>query len=175
MEDYLNYIKSLISEDYLKNADLELRNNSAGVDSFVISSPATIYRQEVNNVLFARIKTTGKQPYISFKSKYKYLFDKISLSTYEIKSDVGFFRIALDDFLSNNLFDKEYLHNDLSNALNAIFIDSLSFPAFGCCSYYIKCSDNKKCIHDDQLYATACMYRKNLENNRIFYGKNKNV
>lgn len=44
---------------------------------------------------------------------------------------------------------------------------------FGCCSRYEKCSDNKKCIHPNKLYAKACQYRENLEAGRIFYGKNR--
>lgn len=46
---------------------------------------------------------------------------------------------------------------------------------FGCCSQFVKCSDAKRCLHANKLYATACQYRHNLENGRIFYGKNKNI
>lgn len=46
---------------------------------------------------------------------------------------------------------------------------------FGCCGYYVECSDAKQCIHPDKLFARACAYRRNLENGRIFYGKNKNI
>lgn len=47
--------------------------------------------------------------------------------------------------------------------------------SFGCCSLFEECSDAKRCIHPNRLYSTACAYRHNLENNRIFYGKNRNV
>ncbi len=50
-----------------------------------------------------------------------------------------------------------------------------SAGTFGCCDRYIACSDAKKCIHPNRLYSTACAYRRNLENGRIFYGKNCNV
>lgn len=43
---------------------------------------------------------------------------------------------------------------------------------FGCCSRYMECSDRKKCIHPDIKEAQGCMYKVNLENGRIFYGKN---
>lgn len=47
---------------------------------------------------------------------------------------------------------------------------------FGCCSKYNVCSDNKKCVHTNKFYASrCCWYYNNLENNRIFYGKNKNA
>ena len=45
---------------------------------------------------------------------------------------------------------------------------------FGCCSLFEKCSDAKKCLHVNKLYSNACMYRKNLEQGRIFYGRNRN-
>lgn len=40
---------------------------------------------------------------------------------------------------------------------------------FACCSRYEACSEAKKCIHPNLLYAKACQYRKNLEEGRIFY------
>lgn len=45
---------------------------------------------------------------------------------------------------------------------------------FGCCSAFEKCSDAKRCVHKNKLYAKACMYRDNLDQGRIFYGKNRN-
>lgn len=47
--------------------------------------------------------------------------------------------------------------------------------SFGCCDQFIECSDAKKCVHENKLYATACIYRRNLESGRIFYGKNRNI
>lgn len=47
--------------------------------------------------------------------------------------------------------------------------------SFGCCHRFKECSDAKKCLHPNKLYATACMYRNHLDAGRIFYGKNKNV
>lgn len=45
---------------------------------------------------------------------------------------------------------------------------------FSCCSLYKKCSEAKCCLHENQFYAKGCFYRDNLENGRIFYGKNAN-
>lgn len=50
-----------------------------------------------------------------------------------------------------------------------------SADSFACCSQFIKCSDEKKCVHENRLYSTACIYRRNLESGRIFYGKNRNI
>lgn len=46
---------------------------------------------------------------------------------------------------------------------------------FGCCSSFEKCSDAKKCVHENKLYSKACIYRGNLDQGRIFYGKNRNI
>ncbi len=46
---------------------------------------------------------------------------------------------------------------------------------FGCCSKFVQCSDARKCLHENKLYSKACMYRDNLDQGRIFYGKNRNI
>ena len=46
---------------------------------------------------------------------------------------------------------------------------------FGCCNSFIKCSDARRCTHPNHLFALGCMYRKNLEAGRIFYGANPTV
>lgn len=47
--------------------------------------------------------------------------------------------------------------------------------AFGCCHRYVECSDSLRCIHPDRIRSMSCLYRKNLESGRIFYGKNKTI
>ena len=46
---------------------------------------------------------------------------------------------------------------------------------FACCSHFNECSDAKKCVHENKLYACACYYKANLDAGRIFYGKNRNI
>lgn len=46
---------------------------------------------------------------------------------------------------------------------------------FGCCSLMEECSDAMRCLHVNKLYSKSCMYRENMENGRIFYGKNRNI
>ena len=140
--------------------------------SINISLPYTVYRENVSDSLFARLKTEKEVKYISFKEKYKNRFENHGILTYGIKSEPDFFRIPLDEFSKI-----EELKNDpdFIQLIEDIFLDALTFEPFGCCHKYVECSDAKKCLHDDLIYATACMYRKNLEQGRIFYGKNKNI
>ena len=46
---------------------------------------------------------------------------------------------------------------------------------YGCCHLYEKCSDARKCISKNKIYATVCAYKKNLDKGRIFYGRNRNI
>lgn len=167
---YLNLLKSVISPENLSAADLYLRKNISGVDSFIIHVPATSYHEEIDNILFAKIKTTGKVKYINFRKKYDFNFKQLDIQTKDIMSDQDFIRIDLDLFFS----EKTLSNPGVIKLLNWIFIDTMSFPIFGCCSRYNECSNARKCIHPDQMYATACDYRKNLESGKIFYGKRKN-
>ena len=73
-------------------------------------------------------------------------------------------------------FVKLKITNDrLSEFFNNVIDETIKnyFPShnFGCCSKFNICSDLKHCIHKDLFYAKGCMYRKNLEQGIIFYGK----
>ena len=59
----------------------------------------------------------------------------------------------------------QYIKENLRYRINS----HESSNTFSCCSKYKECSDKKKCIHINQLYAKGCQYRNNLENGRIFY------
>lgn len=62
-----------------------------------------------------------------------------------------------------------------ANTMHAYMNYTSKESAFGCCDCFIKCSDVKKCIHENKLFSRACMYRRNLEAGKIFYGKNKTI
>lgn len=52
---------------------------------------------------------------------------------------------------------------------------NLNTESFGCCNDFIRCSDALQCLHEEDRFYNNCMYRKNLEAGRVFYGKNKNI
>ena len=166
--NYLTYLKQFINADYLNNTLLSVNKNKGGYDSITVSSPGNTYRNAVSN-LFAKIKIGGKNPYIAFLAKFLSDFNALGYTVKTVKSDSSFFRIGLNDFFGKDLTDEE--KSKLSAVINRIFLDSLSFSSFGCCSKYKECSTSKKCLHSDQLYATACMYRKHLEGGNAFYSK----
>ncbi len=79
----------------------------------------------------------------------------------EIGSSLSSFRIqptAVDEivgFIASAC--RLRIHNYKSNA------------SFGCCGRFKECSEVKKCIHSNLLYATGCSYRKNIEKGKVFY------
>ena len=119
-----------------------------------------------SNTLF-RISFRGKQNYISIPYKYEYLVPK-DVEYKKLKNEQTYFSIMLSD-------ENELLKH--SQLLVLILKETLfSFPTeFGCCSRYNECSDAKKCVNPNPEMAIKCMYRKNLKNGKIFYGKNRNI
>lgn len=167
MNSYLDKILYLLYQydDSFKQINLTQIKNTSGYDTIVISSDMTAYRPKVEGALFARIKETGKNPYISFKSRYRYWFDDRTIPTYSTKSEADFIRLSPLDFMSvMNQYGA-----DFGKLAAKICLDSMSFPRFGCCSRYELCSAAGKCLHDDLLYSSACEYRRNLEAGKVFY------
>lgn len=166
----LESIVGSLHPEYFNLCDMKIINNIGTYNSIVVNAPGTIYRnKDIVNLLFARLKTKGKKPYISFNKNYSYLFSNKGVSYYEVKSDEDFFRIDLNDFVS--LIDKHY---EFSYIMQNIFNNLFALNNFGCCDLYLECSNEKKCIHPDLIYAIACFYRKNLSAGKIFYGENRN-
>lgn len=107
--------------------------------------------------------------------------DKLKIELRNLK-DIIDFEIPSDAILNENAkwvkISKDsdnlisYLVNLVKDALDNY---TSKVGSFACCARYEECSDAKRCTHPNQLYSTACAYRKNLENGKIFYGKNKNI
>lgn len=79
------------------------------------------------------------------------------------------------NFIKYEYNDKNLLISALTETIIAFVNEYTPSEQFGCCHRYIECSNAKKCIAPDKLHAKRCQYRKNLENGRIFYGKNANT
>ncbi len=168
-EDILLKIVKLIPDYLMEGVKVGVAINKSDYNSITIQTKPSPYCMQQKEFLFARVKTTGTNQYVSFSAKFKMLFDNISVPYSQIKSAPDFVRIKLSDF-------DEFIKNQLaSDILQKIYMDAFSFDPFGCCSRYLECSYLKKCVHPDIVYATACQYRKNLESGKIFYGINKNV
>lgn len=164
-------ISSMIKPEFLKSAPLEFQENKSSYNSVIIKPQNNVYRNlDFTSLVFCRIKTTGKENYIGFNLKFRYLFEKLGIPCKSDGKKSTFFRVPIDI-----LYPLSPYRDSLSAVLNEIFVALFSFAPFGCCSKYVQCSDEKNCLHEDVIYSSVCMYRKNLENGRIFYGKNCNI
>lgn len=100
--------------------------------------------------------------------EYKSIYDE-KFPDYKIEHiNNGLSRIIVKDF--NDVLGLASIISVIAEAEIVIASES-----FGCCGRYEACSDAKKCIHPDPIMAAACAYKKNLEQGRIFYGKNRNI
>lgn len=119
------------------------------------------------NVAIIRIKSKKKEPTLELKIE--------DLKFYGLKDQV---KLKTSDLLwATASFNNEILTKILGN-INKVFERcylSEAVEPFGCCSRYEECSDKKTCIHPDIKLASGCYYKTNLEDGRIFYGKNRNI
>ena len=107
-----------------------------------------------------------RDQYIAVKQRYEHLF-KNPLRLSNIKSKPEWIRYSITT---------EYDLDEISNVILYIYDDCKpSGPMFGCCSRFNACSDEKKCIHPDKVYAKNCWYQENLKQGKIFYGINRNI
>lgn len=119
----------------------------------------------------AVIKTTQKVQRLLIKNalyaKVDFDFTTVlpSAKIVELKSEPLY--TVIETQLEDDLTDciKPYLDRAIQ--------DYKPSKSFACCSRYVECSDAKKCLHPQQIYAKQCWYRENLEKGNIFYGKNK--
>lgn len=166
-------IVSSINPDFLKFAPLILRENKSSYCSVLIVPENNPYRNlTINDVsmVFCRIKATAKTRFVAFNKKYQHHFESVGIPCIPEKGASNFFRMDLEVFAPLSPF-----YNALPKILNEIFISCFSFTPFGCCSKYEDCSNAKHCLHEDQVYSMVCVYRKNLDSGRIFYGTNRNI
>lgn len=144
------------------------------------------------------------QEWISDKEQNGKFIDVVQNKTYIAIKAKNLLAVKIDPKKSGirieyrSTYDEKFLGHEVShleNNYSRIIVDSFSdvlalapilaaiaeaevviaSDSFGCCSRYEACSDAKKCIHPNPIFSAACMYKKNLEQGKIFYGKNKNI
>lgn len=112
------------------------------------------------------IKFIGeKKKYIEIKPSLVKYFTELGYSIEYRKSAASWPRMSLDtthDFAKNPEF------------CTKIYDYFLCENGFDCCSAYEQCSDAKRCIRTDLMFAGQCTYRQKLKQGIIFFGKNKN-
>ena len=109
---------------------------------------------------FIEIRYINENILDSIKEK----FENVQYKEYDL-----YIRISIDDI---NQID--ILENEIQDSFIEMFLQYMNTEeSFGCCSKYVECSDAKHCVQTDVRLRCSCMYKKNLDSGKIFYGKKK--
>lgn len=146
---------------------------------------------EYRNVISLRLNLDHS---VSFNFPKQKAFDCSATSTgYMFKFRESYYNalcnspdVSLDGFAvtkSNGLIRVDVPADSFDEAVNQVFsisekyIDEWFSPDyhFDCCSSYMECSNERKCVSTDETGLLCCTYRRKLKRNVIFYGKNRNV
>jgi len=119
------------------------------------------------NIPCMRIKNGKKTKFISIKNYLNYTLKLCNNINFVVGKD-GWSRIDLE-----NEMDVLQLSQPILEIYDYCYAKS-SGELFGCCHRYVECSDKRKCIIEDNPLSKGCIYRQNLINGKIFYGKNAN-
>lgn len=118
------------------------------------------------NLNVLRIKWGKSKQFISISPVFAHVLEDFNFEHDRVKSD-PWIRIPIANLnyiqemqpLFLRLYDESYL---LAIA-----------EKFSCCSRYEACSNEKRCVQPDRTLAIGCIYRRNIEDGKIFFGKNK--
>lgn len=158
-------INALILPENLDHAKILLQENAGSLDSIVIRLENNPWRNGVikGDIILARIKANGDTQYLNFKDKFLPLFNGMNIKLLpvpDVESQYDWARVELNSFMELLNAPTE----DFIKAVNTIYLGSIVFPEFGCCSKFKECTEKKECVHIDKLYSTACQYRKLIRN-----------
>lgn len=180
--DYKNKIQHTLDELILQYGllpnSLLICENLSKDKKRITSYSISIYEREYPQINISITDSTRNSTVLNFKIKedsfelivgnnqFKNVACPATATIKQLSSDTLNVHIMFSGF-SEELVD--YIKNNTKYALEH-YVSKAS--SFGCCSLYEKCSNAKKCLHENLLYSKACQYRKNLENGKIFYGVN---
>lgn len=120
---------------------------------------------KAKSLLSVKIVVNSKSIWMEYRAKYDELFSALTVT----RSKEGNSRISFERF--EDLLSMA----ELICVIATQDLMTLSGEGFACCSRFEECSDARKCTQSMLLLSFACQYRKNLEQGRIFYGRNRTV
>ena len=152
-------IEWVSSEMKLPNGFLKLIENQKTHSVWIIE-PVTQKKSQMILTVAPRGRANEKYARIEVKTAIINRSALSNFTAYENDSSLSYYDIRNPSETYATLF------YDIINDCAIRFIPS---EKFGCCEKYRECSAAKKCLHDNQIYAKACWYRKNIESGKIFY------
>jgi len=154
----------MIANDIYNEIRNTLLNNGKSIEGLSLNELINYHTILFDKSALFRIHI-GKINYLEVKSAFKELIPK-NYNTKELKSIPLWIKVELSN--KNDI-------NNLTDLILETYDETIGYEEFGCCSKFMECSDAKKCINPDVSISKGCLYRKNLEEGRIFYGKNANI
>lgn len=131
------------------------------------------YKIFENNILLKYNTMKKISDFIEIRYINENIYDRIKNKMENVQYKEGdlYIRISID-----NIDQLDILEKEIQDIFIEMFLQYMNTAeSFGCCSRYEECSDEKHCVQNDVRLRCSCMYKKNLDAGRIFYGKNKNV
>jgi len=154
--DFLNSIYNLISsnDDYYDNC-IKLKSQK---------NFSTLW---ICNIAVIRFYENNNDNIIAVADSFLEMFN-LDSDNFKIKEGQAWTTINFNYETQNRIIE------NIESVFNKCYKESAT-DIFGCCSRYEQCSDEMKCVHPDKEHARGCMYKVNLDNGKIFYGKNRNI
>ena len=116
---------------------------------------------------------------VFFSIKNEYLFKYADINNLDVDYEVSNLKSAPDFtrlFITHSKSIIEKTVKFLFSNIEAYLFDNyVPDSTFDCCQFYMQCSDKKRCVHTDVLYAKRCTYKRKLESGIIFFGENRKV
>ena len=147
-------IKSCATNNFFQESDIEIATIKDGISLSIVGTKVFEIKNE--KILYCK----------------KIIVDKFSLFPYSDKYKIK------DDLFMLPVFDVNLFLHSFQKYADSIFMYCLKLvqvDTFGCCSRFLDCSNEKKCVNPYRDLYLGCCYRIHIENGKIFYGKNKNV
>lgn len=128
------------------------------------------YSYKCYNIVWLWIIKKSSNNFIEFNNTPNDLFSRLIEKQIDAKLNDGRITIISFDILKT----LDSIEDILIYKYNYLRLHE-PVDSFGCCSRYLSCSNEKKCLQNDIKLSKGCAYKKNLDKGIIFYGKNRNI
>lgn len=131
------------------------------------------YRPQKSSASYYAIELFG-QPCMNIKGT-KNIYLEFS---FKIDKHLDAFEVPVDRSRSSSLTRisiSAFSFKQYPALATEIYEEFLMTNGFDCCSRYLECSEEERCIHPDIMMAGQCTYRQKLRAGLIFYGSKRNV
>jgi len=174
-----NIFQDIITEMELPSDSLYIHSNKGKGEGKETSKSLCISNPEYPKIPHKNNTQTKSAVILNIliKNKIELVVKNIQFKALSVPDEATIKDVNSDKEFTHVVFEKETqsLYNYIK-AHTICCINNYEFSdTFGCCSLYTKCSDARRCLHENKLYSKGCYYRKNLDSGQVFYGESQNT